>query len=356
MSLRDRVERFAAGLHGLIGAKLSQTLGAAGAHLIISPGAGAFSRAKRLRGKEDELAGLGWNGSQSAGSPGRLRLYLAEYPGHPAALVEAIARADKAAPAGDGRELIISAGGDGTHREVLTALLGLPDGLRRRFDVLRLPFGTGNDGADADNLEAALKILSGGAGRAEVEALLISPAGRAPFYAFNVASLGIDAFVTGLTNRLKGVLPGDSYRIIADASVLFYDLLYGTGKMVISCAGRSGAEERREGRFILAVFGVSGRRSYGDHKRILPDDSNVCAITNRSLLGKLRIKPLLYRGEHLGQPGVVSLSSRLIQVDYAGRIPLQTDGEATKLEKEDFPCRFEVLETGIQALKLRPPA
>jgi diacylglycerol kinase family enzyme len=101
----------------------------------------------------------------------------------------------------------------------------------------------------------------------------------------------------------------------------------------------------------LVAFGVSGYRSYGDHKHILPDAANVCAITNRSLLKKLQLKPLLYRGGHVGLPGVLSLSTRDLMVEYNARIPLQTDGQALWLGAGDFPCRFEIVSTFIQALR-----
>ncbi|MDR3247767.1 MAG: acylglycerol kinase family protein, partial [Treponema sp.] len=43
--------------------------------------------------------------------------------------------------------LIVTAGGDGTSLEVLSALYRAPENVRERFAVLRLPLGTGNDGA-----------------------------------------------------------------------------------------------------------------------------------------------------------------------------------------------------------------
>ncbi|MDR1429744.1 MAG: acylglycerol kinase family protein, partial [Spirochaetaceae bacterium] len=45
--------------------------------------------------------------------------------------------------------LIITAGGDGTSLEVQLALYEAHPSLRSNFAILRLPMGTGNDGADA---------------------------------------------------------------------------------------------------------------------------------------------------------------------------------------------------------------
>jgi diacylglycerol kinase family enzyme len=98
-------------------------------------------------------------------------------------------------------------------------------------------------------------------------------------------------------------------------------------------------------------MGVSGNRSYGDHKRILPDGNNLCAIRTRPLLEKLALKKLIYRGEHLGEPGVESLSAARIVVHYPGRLPMQTDGEARILGPENFPCEVEILPTRIHSLQ-----
>jgi len=60
-------------------------------------------------------------------------------------------------------------------------------------------------------------------------ALRIQPGqdgGALPLYSFNIASVGLDAFVADMTNRLKRILPGDSYRFWVDVATLFYDRVY----------------------------------------------------------------------------------------------------------------------------------
>ncbi len=321
-------------------------------HVILSPGAGGFTKSSRFEKLRKELDVLLEKADSRPRSPCRTTIRIAAYPGHPAIIASETAEAllrEEAAGRNEGRHFLVVLGGDGTHNEVLGSLSALPDDLLERITVFRLPLGTGNDGADADTLSASAEVL---AGRGEVKkagAVKISPRGLPSFHSFNIVSLGIDAFVTGMTNRFKRILPGDVYKLIADASTLFYERLYGVKDMRI---GLQGSESKKEisGKFILVAFGVSGGRSYGDHKKVLPGMENLCAIRTRPLREKLALKPRLYEGTHAGLPGVEMLEAERIVIDYRGRIPIQTDGEASILLEENFPCTLEVVEPRIRIL------
>jgi diacylglycerol kinase family enzyme len=312
------------------------------------------------------------------GTPGSRGLIQTTGPGHGRKITEALiaeaqsesAPAEKkrgrpAAATPESFYLVITAGGDGTSLEVLSALYHAPAGLRSRFAVVRLPMGTGNDGADgvegdkpADLGKALdLLILPVKTALSRALRLVTAPSGTAkdkgPFLAFNILSVGLDAFVTHMTNRMKGGLPGDSYKLWVDIAALLYDRLYRIDFLDVRALDERGRELKsfREKILLLAV-GISGHRTYGSHKRILPDDRNVCAVKQMPLLRKVALKGLFTTGAHAQKPESILFSAR--RVEFSGLHPIlaQMDGETVLLQKEDFPAAIELTDPVIPVLRL----
>lgn len=193
--------------------------------LILNPWAGAFRRKGRyrplIRGLEQARCRHGTEAAPRREV--RVSTWTTDYPGHEKEILSHLQSSDPCAP-GDQR-LIVTAGGDGTSRGTLISALDLPEEVRTTLLFFRLPLGTGNDAADAPDWTSALEVLSG-RGRAlfSVKALPVVEV-RAPglpvHYAFNIASVGLDAFVVHLTNRLKTWFPGNSYSLMVDAAAFF---------------------------------------------------------------------------------------------------------------------------------------
>ena len=258
--------------------------------------------------------------------------------------------------------LLITAGGDGTSLEALSILYQAPAAVRANIAVLRLPMGTGNDGADSPHLARALELLIKPSRIELTPAIQLIPAagGRAdgvaeskgPFLAFNILSVGIDAFITHMTNKMKGKLPGDFYKLWVDIASLLYDRLYTVGYLDVRALDGQGAEVRsfREKLLLLAV-GISGHRTYGSQKKILPDDRNVCALKQMSLLRKLALKGLFATGTHIDKPEAMLFNAR--RIEFSGEYPIlaQMDGETVLLQKEDFPAVMELTDSVIPILK-----
>jgi diacylglycerol kinase family enzyme len=213
--------------------------------------------------------------------------------------------------------------------------------------------GTGNDGADAWELDRALDLLLCPS-RIELERALrlTTVGGKGPFLAFNILSVGLDAFVTHMTNRMKGTLPGDSYKLWVDIAALFYDRLYRVGPLEVRAFDETGRTLRsfREALLLLAV-GVSGNRTYGSHKRILPDDRNVCGVKQMPLLRKLALKGLFTTGGHVDKPESILFNAD--RVEFRGEYPIlaQMDGESVLLQREDFPAAIERTPPAIPVIR-----
>ena len=354
--------------------------------IIANPRAGGFTIRQRWKRHEAALAAAlaaarrnplrndaaPWSGGDSP----EAGMILTAGPGHALALTRELLEGAKKdspqTPSGRGTKtargtrpfyLIVTAGGDGTSLEVLQALYHAPAEFRSACAVLRLPLGTGNDGADAWELEDALKLLTGPSRVELTRGLKLSTAtGRTwpsdgafpgePFLAFNILSVGLDAFVTHMTNRMKGSLPGDSYKLWVDIAALLYDRIYRVGPMELRGLDEKGREIRRfREKLLLCAVGAGGRRSYGSHKMILPDERNVCAVRQMSLWRKIALKGLFTTGAHVNKPESILFSAAGVEISGEHPVLAQMDGETVRLEREDFPAVIELTEAVIPVLR-----
>jgi diacylglycerol kinase family enzyme len=213
--------------------------------------------------------------------------------------------------------------------------------------------GTGNDGADAPELSAALERIIEPSKIALARGLQLttSTKGKGPFLAFNILSIGFDAYVTDSTNKMKGRLPGDSYKLWVDVASVFYDKFYDVGPMYVTAFDKDGRQVQslHESVLLMAV-GVSGNRTYGSHQRVLPDERNVCLVRQMPLLRKLAFKNLFAKGGHTGMPEANFFNASRVEFHGAYPILAQMDGEAVLLKKEDFPCAITLTEPVVQVL------
>jgi diacylglycerol kinase family enzyme len=97
--------------------------------------------------------------------------------------------------------------------------------------------------------------------------------------------------------------------------------------------------------------GASGNRQYGSNKKILPDENNVCAITQMNLLRKLAVKGPLQNGGHKDFPEAELFSAARLVIQYADRILFQADGEITRFEAGDFPISMDLVPAAYLALE-----
>ncbi|MCL2759563.1 MAG: diacylglycerol kinase [Treponema sp.] len=255
--------------------------------------------------------------------------------------------------------LIISAGGDGTHREVMNALFNAPVHVRRTMAVLRLPLGTGNDSADSPSLAGALDLLLKPVHIQLASAVQLIPKKdgpthwKGPFLAFNICSVGLDAYVTHQTNIMKGKTPGDSYRFWVDMATLSYHKKYKVDFFNVRGLNKDNSESAKfKEKLLLLAMGVSGKRTYGSQQPILPDDRNVCAIKNTSLLGKLAVKGKVAKGKHGKSRHSILFNAHRVDFAFGHPILAQMDGETILLQPEDFPAAMELTAPVIPLLKL----
>jgi len=328
--------------------------------LIANPVAGGFTIPRRAAENRKAFVDvIDWaKANPVTVSSCEARLHLTSRSGHAREMADAIL--DEILS--DGNEgsctLIVTAGGDGTSHEVQTAvaeriLEGKHRELSERLCLLRLPFGTGNDGSDGRYLSESLELLTSEVAMVRNPVVRVRRSGDPePKYAFNIASVGIDAFISDMTNRLKSNIPGDVYKLWIDIACVFYNRLYRVGEMDLraSLNGEIGWSERN--RWLLAVMGASGHRTYGSNQKILPSDANLCCVREMTLLEKLSLKELFKSGRHSGNPKAVLCHADRLVIGYDSRLLMQLDGETVHLSPGDFPVVMELTEPCMPVLRL----
>ncbi len=322
----------------------------AGALLVANPTAGGFTRPSYSKRRHAELLSLKAKADGlplHGGVPG-LELGLTVKAAHAAEIARDFFASARASGLRDGEfRLVMPAGGDGTSHEVLSALMDLPSEERKHYAVLRLPFGTGNDGSEGRDLLACLGRLLGPCVTSPMTAIRVTPAiggGKRPVWSFNIASLGVDAFITHMTNKLKTVFPGDFYKLWVDLASVFYDLAWPSHELALKAYSKEGSLVRDFARRLLLIaIGASGHRQYGSNKSILPDDDNVCAISQMSLFRKLAVKGPLQNGGHKAFPEADLFSAARLVIEYPDAILFQADGESQRFEASDFPLAVDLM-------------
>jgi diacylglycerol kinase family enzyme len=313
--------------------------------VIANPKAGGFSRIHHSKKRFNELKEMVKRAVSlpKRASPFSLKLHLTERCGHAAAIVQRIL--DHSPSNGkDSYHLIMTAGGDGTSLETAERLSKLPESEKDRFGIVRLPFGTGNDGSEGRTLIVALERLLGPARFERRPALCVTPnedGGALPRYSFNIASIGLDAYVADMTNRLKRAFPGDSYKFWVNVGTLFYDRVYNVVEMGLKAWNKEKLLFDSKCPRLLVAMGASGNRQYGSNKKILPTEDNCVAVAQTNLFRKLVLKGPIEHGRHENIPELVHFTADKLLIEYSERVPLQCDGETEILAKCDFPLTIE---------------
>jgi diacylglycerol kinase family enzyme len=277
----------------------------------------------------------------------KIDVYETICPGHATKITEKIIDSLKKSQ----EHIIVCTGGDGTSNEICSALVKHKSELSENIKLIRLPFGTGNDNASCQTMEEACKLIQGPLNSIKTAYIEIKTKDASSYYAFNIVSLGIDAYICELTNKYKRIFPGDMYKFMVDAGVLFYDLKVKPLPMKISFHDKSGFKASYVFKPLLAAFGVSGKRTYGMKKKILPGEDNICTTSQMNLLKRLKCKELYYTGEHGSLEEVSFFKSNQIAVEFGGPIPMQMDGEVVWLNKDSFPLTIQIKDPVLPLIK-----
>ena len=217
----------------------------------------------------------------------------------------------------DDARCVVSIGGDGTHRDVLSGLVGRP------VPVCVVPSGTENVLGRTFRLLPTLRdtLRRVQAGRAV--AIDIGLANRHPFVMFS--GIGFDAAVTEAVHRnRRGRIVRDAY--YGPIARLWWH--YRFTPLAVSVDGRRLADD-------AGLVLVANMPLYADRLRMAPqavgDDGllDVVCFRTQSRWRVLELYLFTRLGKHLSHPLVASARGRYIEVTSAeAPVPAQVDGDA----------------------------
>ena len=344
------MEKYLKNLHTLTSFTTATDNSSICVHIIANPKAGFFKKKKKVK---KEIIQLG-NFINSISDKYKKRniqtnsTHLTNSKGHALEIIKKLAAEIKDSKCN--KHLIISAGGDGTSNEICTALVNIPDKILNKIYLIRFPFGTGNDNSDGETPEEIYSLLTGSLEPKKTGYLEITGNNLPSSYAFNIASIGIDAYIVNLTNFFKQFIPGDSYKFMVDLGVLFYDHKIKTKTMDFHIKTSNNNEKKISLEPLMFIMGLSGYRTYGSKKKILPNKENICIVKNMKLLRRISTKNLFYIGEHSNLQEVTMLKGNKVKIFYNGSMPLQIDGEVSWLHPENFPVQFTIKKDKINII------
>lgn len=266
---------------------------------------------------------------------------ITEGPGHAAAIARAAALC--------GASKIIAVGGDGTFSEALEGVMAAPEHVRRAVTLGAVPAGSGCDLArhlgyprDKDGLLALLARSTSrkiDVGRISCAGLDGAPKVR---HFINIAAFG---------------LAGDvAHRIKASGKPLGGTLSYAVSSALVLLTARAKAVrlladgEDLSGSYHLGV--LANTSSMGGGMLVAPgavDDDGLMElvlVADMSRFALMKNFPKLYKGTHLGSPGVTLKRVSRLEADSEETVYLNIDGEADG----KFPAVFETLPGAVRVM------
>lgn len=292
------------------------------ATLIFNPAAGQREVRDGLRRAVGRLIEAGWTVRWRETSP----------------TINATALARAAV--GEGSEVVIAAGGDGTINEVINGIVGSP----ARLGIM--PVGTANIWAVESGVASAPPLLAQSLDRAvevllsgETVAIDLGLAGER--YFLLMAGIGFDALVTALVApQIKRRVGGLAYLWAALQTVWSYR---GTRATI----GVDGQEIRSR----VVLITISNSRLYAGVP-LAPDASltdglfDITIFTGHGWPAILRHTGLVVVGSHVRAPEVMRLRGRWVDVETDEPLPVQVDAEPIG----ETPMHFEVVPGALQVI------
>ncbi len=235
---------------------------------------------------------------------------------------------------GDGHDLIIAVGGDGTTNEVVNGFFDENGRSIRPGAALGfISGGTGRDlvrtlGIPTDSTDAVRHIVKSSPRPIDLgRAVFVNSEGvQESRYFINVAGLGLDGATAERVNRSSKALGGFISFLWATVVTL---ILYKNQKMSIIVDDEQICDEP----ITVVVFGNG--RYFGSGMCVAPnaliDDGllDIVILRDLSKPNLLISLPRVYKGTHLSHPRITSLRGKKIRVNSGGKALLELDGEQT---------------------------
>ncbi len=227
---------------------------------------------------------------------------------------------------GEGYNIVVACGGDGTAHLALQSLVG------EKAVLGFIPLGTGNDipqnlGIDED-LDSSCDLLASGSVR-RIDVVQVNEGE----YMAGVGGVGFDSEVNAMANKLSRYIPGKAAYVLP---VLLKTLTYKPKRIVLRTD-----QETLQGPILMVAFG--NIKSYGKGMQITPlaepDDGliDICWVDPVKTFRLYRFFPTVFSGDHIDMPEVRYYRSKIIRLE--SEIPMELYGDGEFLCKTPFTLR-----------------
>jgi diacylglycerol kinase (ATP) len=247
---------------------------------------------------------------------------------------------------GDGFDIIVAAGGDGTAHEVVNGLMATSDG--REVGTLGIiPVGSGSDFANnvgvPPDLQGACRRLACGQ-RRTVDVCRIAVDGQPACYFDNTVNIGFGGVVTREALKVKWLRGIALYLPVVLKTVFLY---YKALPTTIEYDGQV-----LEMQTVMIAIANGPREGGGFYvaPQAQPDDGllDLCIVREMGRLGMLAVIPDFMKGTHVGHKKITMLQTRKVTISSPDDLIAHADGEmlcteAHRLEFEILPRRLRVL-------------
>lgn len=238
----------------------------------------------------------------------------------------------------DGYDHLFVAGGDGTLNEVVNGVGATPGGFERMtFGII--PLGTGNDFATAlgipSEVEGALTVVTS-RDRVAVDVGRLNDR-----YFINASAGGFIAEVSDAVDSRLKTIAGKLAYLIGGAQVLFSHE---------PVAARVRTSSGRDVNVTLTIFAVCNSRLIGGGRLIAPDAYiddglfDVCLIEEMPTIEFLGLLKRVSNGEHVDDQRVAYFRTPDLELTFARRTKVNTDGEVLDLAD----CRYHLLPAALR--------
>jgi len=246
---------------------------------------------------------------------------------------------------GDGFEIIVAAGGDGTFNEVVNGLMAASDG-EEAGTMGVIPIGSGSDFANTvgvpPDLRGACHRLANGQARV-IDVGRVTLPGQAPRYFDNTVNVGFGGAVTLEALKVKR-LRGIALYLPVVLKVVF--LYYKAPSVTIEYDGQELALPA------VMISVANGPREGGGFyvaPQAQPDDGlfDLCIVRGVSRLAMLGLVPHFMKGTHVGREPITMAHARRVTISSPDDLIAHMDGEmlcthAHRIEFEILPRRLRV--------------
>jgi diacylglycerol kinase (ATP) len=249
----------------------------------------------------------------------------------------------------DDYELVFVGGGDGTLNEVLNGVARV-DGALQRLTFGLLPFGTGNDFAEAlgipTDIEQAINILF------EEQTVDVDVGILNERYFINVSAGGFIAEVSDAVSPQLKTIAGKLAYLIGGAQVLFD---YEPVRMLLRAISPGSTNISYE--LDMQLFAVCNSRMIGGGRLIAPhaiiNDGlfDVCVIETMPTLEFVGLLTRVSNGEHLTDERVKYFQAQSLNVQFSRKIKVNTDGEVLEVEA----CQYKLIKKAARFLAGKAP-